>query len=158
MLNYILLKSENTDLIQECYKILEQCGELMFKEHGLDHWLPPYSIDNIYKDCADKLVFLVYDDIEKKYVSTFQGYLNDDFSFYIRKVATIPEFQGKGIGRKNLEFIEDLCRKLRINAIELDVYDKSEQAINFYLANGFVVTGKRPTRRFEVLLMKKILK
>lgn len=155
MLKYILLTQKNLNLLQECYNILKQCGETMFKEHGLEHWLPPYPLESIQNDCLDKLVFLVFDEIENKYVSTFQGYLSDNHSLYIRKVATIPDYQGKGVGKKNLAFIENLCKKLRINAIELDVYDKSEQAVGFYLANGFVVTGKRPTRRFEVLLMRK---
>ena len=37
MLNYILLTQNNLNLLQECYNILKQCGETMFKEHGLEH-------------------------------------------------------------------------------------------------------------------------
>lgn len=40
MLKYILLTQKNLNLLQECYNILKQCGETMFKEHGLEHWLP----------------------------------------------------------------------------------------------------------------------
>lgn len=74
---------------------------------------------------------------------------------YIRKVATTPLYYGRGIGKQVLEFITDFSKKINIGTIALDVYDKSEQAIKFYLNNGFVVVGKRATRRFQVLLMEK---
>lgn len=155
MLRYILVSAEDKELLGHVFDILNGCGEQMFKVRGLEHWLPPYPVEAIGKDCVDKLVFLVFDTEKDKYVSTFQMYKNENGSLYIRKVATHPDYHGHGIGKKNLAFMESFARRMGMSAMELDVYDKSEQAVRFYLSNGFVVTGKKETRRFEVLLMRK---
>lgn len=157
MLEYILVNTSDNDLLIHIYDILKECGIQMFKDYGLEHWLPAYSIDSIKKDCLDKFVFLVYDIDENKFISTFQMYISENDSLYIRKVATHPKYYGRGIGRRNLEFIKLFAKKLKLSSIELDVYDQSKQAIRFYQSNGFVVTGKKATKRFEVLLMKKVI-
>lgn len=145
----------NSSLLENIYCILSACGHDMYERYGLEHWIPDYPLENIEKDCQDKFVVLGYDEEKKQFVSTFQMFLDEDCNLYIRKVATLPAYQGRGIGKKNLEYINDFARKLGCEKICLDVYDKSEDAIKFYLHNGFQITGSRKTRRFEVLLMEK---
>ena len=157
MLNYIFVTSEDTVLIEKVYEILDACGTQMYSDLGLNHWIPAYPADAIKKDCEDKFVVLTWDTESKSYTSTFQMYLTEDRNLYIRKVATRPNLYGKGVGRKNLAFIADFAMKMGAAKICLDVYDKSENAISFYKKDGFVVTGKQKTRRFEVLLMEKVL-
>jgi biotin carboxylase/N-acetylglutamate synthase-like GNAT family acetyltransferase len=145
------------DKIKIVFQILSACGHDMYNNRGLEHWLPDYPIEAIEKDVKDKFVILVYDTLSGEYISTFQMYLESDDSLYIRKVATLPEWQGRGIGKKNMLFVNDFARKLHCKKVCLDVYDKSQESIDFYLHNGFKVTGKTKTRRFEVLLMERCL-
>lgn len=142
-------------LIVNVFDILRACGHEMFEKDGMEHWIPDYPIEAIEKDCDDKFVVLGYDEERKKYTSTFQMYLDDDRNLYIRKVATHPDYQGLGIGKKNLEYVFGFAKKLGCEKVCLDVYDKSKAAIDFYLHNGFRITGKKATRRFEVVLMEK---
>ena len=155
MLRYTLVNADDEELLNHVLNILNSCGLQMFKDYGLEHWLPAYSLASIKKDCEDKFVFLVFDTERRRYVSTFQIHKSNIDSLYIRKVATHPDYYGCGIGGKNLKFIESFVQRMNFSAIELDVYDKSEQAIHFYLSNGFLVTGRKATRRFKVLLMRK---
>lgn len=158
MLQYTLVTKDNCALIEVVFDILRKCGEQMYQDNGFEHWYPAYSMDAIRDDCHNKMVFLVWDKEQSEYVSTFQIYLEKNQVkplVYIRKVATTPLYYGRGIGKQVLEFITDFSKKINIGTIALDVYDKSEQAIRFYLNNGFVVVGKRATRRFQVLLMEK---
>lgn len=155
MLRYILVDFDDDFLINKIFEILDCCGNQMYEDFGLNHWLPSYSLNAIRNDCFNKFVFIVFDDEKKRYVATFQMYIKENNSLYIRKVATHPDYYGKGVGGKNLDFIESFAKKLGLSSICLDVYNKSVQAIRFYLSKGFWVTGKKTTRRFEVLLMKK---
>lgn len=156
-MQYIHLQEFMNDGKQQVFNILSACGHDMLNKNGLEHWIPDYPKEAIEKDCLDKFVVLVYDERRSQYVSTFQMYLDGDDALYIRKVATLPECQGLGIGKQNLQYINEFARKLGRKRISLDVYDKSEDAINFYLHNGFQITGKRKTRRFEVVLMERMV-
>ena len=112
MLRYTLVNADDEELLNHVLNILNSCGLQMFKDYGLEHWLPAYSLASIKKDCEDKFVFLVFDTERRRYVSTFQIHKSNIDSLYIRKVATHPKYYGRGIGRRNLEFIKLFAKKL----------------------------------------------
>ncbi len=151
--------------IEEIYEIIKSCGEYMFRNQGLFHWRTPYSRESIKKNCKEREVFLVKDIVEKKYVHTFQlefifTSLNDEAGVNIvniHKFATLPQVAGRGIGKQSMSFIEDYCRKKDVSKIRLDVYEKSEYAIQFYKNRGFKIIGKKHTRHFIVYIMEKLL-
>ena len=141
--------------IKQVYNILKDCGKDMHINQNLVHWLTPYPIESISKDCNDKFVFLVKKDFEA--IATFT-LSKDEEGVLLSKFAVSPKMAHQGIGKLCLKYIEDWCRKQAFDApkkIHLDVYDKSLFAVRFYEKNGFKTTGKRPTRNFEVLLMEK---
>src|SRR5699024_430383 len=125
------------------------------------HWLRPYPINLIKEDCEKKEVFIAQELETMMYLHTFQ------LRFYllkgtkkiaeISKFATLPEAEGKGIGKRSMNFIEDYCRDRNTTKITLEVYDKSINAINFYLNRGFIIIGSKPTNHFTVNIMEKEL-
>lgn len=153
--------------ILKVYEIIRASGERMYIEQGLSHWRTPYPLESIKKDCEEKEVYLVKDVDENKYIHTFQlEFLNDlstsdnekkESKAIINKFATIPQAEGKGIGKLSINYIEDYCSKKGVSKISLDVYDKSEHAIKFYKKRGFIITGSKSTRHFSVYLMEKHL-
>lgn len=158
--------SENDEeKIHEVYEIIRLSGQDMFFNQGLLHWKKPYPIEFIRNDCVEKHVFLAKDLGSNTYVHTFQldfmtqisnGERKDQVkAVSINKFATLPSFSGKGIGKKSFNHIEKTCLKQGISKIVLEVYDKSEHAIQFYKKRGFRVIGERPTRNFTVLEMEK---
>lgn len=153
---YILVKSSDKEYVNEIYKILFRCGMHMLKQ-GLFHWVRPYSKNAIKHDCETKQVVLVKDRDTGMHTSTFQMYVNEDNNLYVRKIATTPNAEGKGIGRKNMQYMEDYAKKCGCNKLCLDVYKKSSRAICFYEKNGFKIIGERKARLFSEFVMEKNL-
>lgn len=150
--------------VSEVYEIIKVCGEHMYKEQGLAHWRSPYPIEAIKENCKEREVFLVKDLDTDTYVHTFQLELISKFIdanevpiAIINKFATIPTVAGKGIGKLSMDYIEEFCSNKGVSKIDLDVYDKSDHAVQFYKKRGFIITGSRPTRHFTVYLMEKRL-
>lgn len=150
--------------VSKVYEIIKASGEYMFKEQGLLHWKNPYPLEAIQKNCEEREVFIVKDNDTDTYVHTFQLEFNNEFInenkvpvAIINKFATIPEVAGKGIGKLSMDYIEDYCRNNGIFKINLDVYDKSDHAVQFYKKRGFIITGSKTTRYFTVYLMEKTL-
>lgn len=154
--------SGDRDDIHAIYNILKACGENMFNRYGLEHWINPYTEKSIERDTENKEVYIV--SLDNRKIATFMisktksEYFSDETpAVYISKVATLPEEEGKGIGGKCIDFIEARALTETVSRIRLDVYTKSERAINFYKNKGFIVTDEKPTRRFSVYCMEKVL-
>lgn len=155
---YELVDAEDEEKIGQVFHILKKCGEYMYENQGLEHWKTPYSKEAIKKDCLEREVYLVFEPDAQQYISTFQLDMKESVRVaYISKFATLPEASGRGVGKKNLIYIEQYCYRIGIFKLCLDVYDKSEHAIKFYISNGFNAIGSRQTKHFQVILMEKEL-
>lgn len=158
-MDYKIIKLEvDTELVNSVYTILKKSGEYLYREFKLEHWKTPYSLERIRKDILINDVFIVQDKKTKKFVNTFQIKINPiSKKSELSKFATHPDCMGKGIGSLTMEFIEEYSRKKSAEKILLDVYDKSENSIQFYKNKGFQVIGSKKTQRFTVFLMEKII-
>jgi putative acetyltransferase len=80
----------------------------------------------------------------------FMGMAGDE----VEALFLAPEQAGRGGGRMLLEHARTLARPLRV-----DVNEQNAEAVQFYLANGFVVTGRSPVdsggRPFPLLHMRE---
>ena len=136
--------------------ILYACGRDMAKRYALHHW------DNsriktlaIVFYCAIKnKMFLVYED--KTPVATFQVRKNGD-TLLFQKLATLPQYEGRGIGSFCINEIETMGRDLKCTDIDCEVYSESKRAIQFYEHKGYCRYDVRKTLKFEEILMKKTL-
>ena len=153
---HIVVNGNDTEYINVIYSILRKCGiNMAFK--GLFHWIPFYSKRAIKKDCENKVVILVWNEELNDYTSTFQMYKTNEGNLYIRKIATLPQYEGKGIGKRNLLYMEQYAVKNECPKILRDVYNKSKRAIAFYLHFGFQVIGIKHSIRFKELIMEKLI-
>lgn len=153
---YIFVKSSDKELVNAIYQILFRCGIKMAKQF-LFHWIPPYSKRAILKACDTKYVVIVKDNGLNAFTSTFQMSVQDDKSLYVGKIATDPKFEGRGIGKTNMLFMEQFAKGKGCSSIKLDVYDKSKRAVRFYERNGFEIVGEKRSVRFKELIMSKRL-
>jgi ribosomal protein S18 acetylase RimI-like enzyme len=153
---YFIVNPSDGKSIDIIFRILRKCGYNLAKK-GLFHWIPFYPRRAIKKDCETKTVVLVHDNDVNEYTSTFQMYVNKEGNLYVRKIATLPQFEGKGIGGRNLRYMEDFARQKGCSKICLDVYVRSKGAIGFYRHHGFVETGAKQSIRFKELIMEKSL-
>lgn len=147
--------------IDEIYYIIKVCGIDMYKKRGLTHWKKPYPKDFIKKDCVEKKVFLIKDLDEDIYVHTFQLEFSEVIEVEkkgtatLSKFATLPEYAGQGIGKQSLDFIESMCLEKGVSTLSLEVYDQSEEAVEFYRNRGFKIIKSKPTTNFSVFIMEK---
>jgi ribosomal protein S18 acetylase RimI-like enzyme len=57
---------------------------------------------------------------------------------YIEEMIVKEEFRGRGIGKRMVEVVSEDLRSKGITDIELDVWEKNENALGFYRKNGFI--------------------
>ncbi len=57
---------------------------------------------------------------------------------YIEEMIVKEDFRGKGVGKRMLEVVEFDLKARGITEIELDVWEKNENAQGFYRKNGFL--------------------
>ena len=146
------IKADKND-VDSIFKVLSLCADDM-STRGLNHWIPYYPKQRIIDDISNKSVYIVEDN--NRIIGTFTIII-DSKALYLSKFAIIPDCSGRGVGTKCLTFIENICKKNGISVIKLDVYERSLDAIRFYEKNGFIIFGKKPTRRFVVFEMEKEL-
>lgn len=136
--------------------ILYKCGKDMAAKYDLHHWDNSH-VKNwiIVALCAMKnQIYLVYDN--KIPVATFQARkINQSYLF--QKLATSPEFSGKGIGTFCLNEIERLAESENCKEIICEVYDRSEHAKMFYKHKGYLVYGETDTLKYKELKLRKKL-
>lgn len=127
------------------FRILRKCGYNMAKKF-LFHWIPSYSRRKIRRDCEQKVVVLVRDEVLNTFTSTFQMYVNGEGNPYVRKIATAPEYEGRGIGIELYKIGKDLL-------VYSSVFWGLQNEDILYLVNFF--GRKEPDSTYEAIRKSK---
>lgn len=135
-------------------RILHNCGKDMANKYDIHHW------DNtkcktflIVLICAMKnQIFVVERD--RMIVGTYQTKLIDK-TLHFEKLAVEPQFNGNGIGSFCLQQIEKEARENECRKVEMDVYCKSEHAIQFYINHGYTHVKNNNTLKYKILCFEK---
>lgn len=156
MYSAIKLKIWNVGKLYQVADILYKCGKDMAIKYDLHHW------DNSHLKnwlivllCAVKNdIYLIFDN--ETPVDTFQIQKNGS-SLLFQKLATAPDFAGKGVGSFCLNEIERIGCENACSEIVCEVYDQSNHAIRFYEHKGYTVYGTVETLKYNELKMIKKL-
>lgn len=147
----------NISKLSKVAGILYSCGKDMAKKYELHHWnnskLKCAVIVLIC--CVRNNIYLVYDS-EGKAVATFQTKENGD-NMRFCKLATSPDYSGKGIGSFCLDTIELYAKNRGCKKVCCEVYDKSIHAIEFYKHRNYVECGEEKTLKYTEIKMEKVL-
>ena len=128
----------------------------MAQKYDLHHW------DNSYvKNVAVLILCILKNEIylvsDGKYpVATFQ-ISEQGSSLYFQKLATDPQYTGKGIGSFCIETIERIAGNRKLNRVACEVYDKSLHAMEFYEHKGYRQYGTVDTLKYTEIQMEKEL-
>ena len=156
MYSVVKLKVWKVGKLKKVVDILYKCGKDMAAKYDLHHW-DNSNFKNwlIVFMCALKNdVYLVFD--KENAVATFQTRKNSG-KLLFQKLATAPEFSGKGVGSFCLKQIETIACESGCSEIICEVYDKSKHAISFYENKGYVAYGTVETLKYnELKMMKKL--
>ena len=72
-------------------------------------------------------------------------------------VALAPSFQGKGLGRRLIEFAEAKAREQGYRSLDLYTHERMTENIEMYMHLGYVETERRTERGYHRVYMRKIL-
>ena len=134
--------------------ILYKCGKNMAEKDDLHHWDNAH-IKNAIIVCLCVLknkIYLVFDGTTP--IATYQTKVIGD-KFRFQKLATAPNYSGRGIGSFCMSEIELQASNSGCKSVYCEVYDKSIRAINFYKLKGYVVVGKEETLKYTEVIMEK---
>ena len=143
--------------INKVVYILGCCGKDMYEKYGLNHWNNSW-FKNFVIVCLCILknnVYLVHDN-EKNPIATFQTKIKGN-SLNLQKLATNPHYAGKGIGSFCMNEAEKYAIDNNCSRVCLEVYDKSQHAIDFYIHRNYKIVGKTNTLKYTELLMEKLI-
>ncbi|KAJ53036.1 putative acetyltransferase [Clostridium tetanomorphum] len=135
----------------EINRVMKIWKEATIKAHDFipeKYWIENYSIvKEEYIPKSETYVYLEESDI-KGFISVINGE-------YIGALFIDVSCQGKGIGRKLIDYVRNIYNKL-----SLSVYKDNENAVNFYKKIGFQVKCEKidkQTHKFEYIMVDKIL-
>ncbi len=78
---------------------------------------------------------------ERKVIGTVAWYLKTAEEGYLRGMAVVPAWQGKGVAQQLLQTAEGDIRSHGCSRVGLDTTDPLERAIRFYEKQGYRRTG-----------------
>lgn len=137
-------------------KILYRCGKDMAQKENLRHWDNSHLKNLIIVAlCVLKnTLYLVSADGVP--AATFQTKkIGEKYRF--QKLATDPDFSGRGIGSFCMSEIEKQAADAGCKTVTLEVYEKSLHAKAFYEHRGYTVTDRISTLKYSELVMEKTL-
>lgn len=115
-------------------------GEILSNEQ-LEYMLKMiYNIDSLKQQLENKHVFLLVED-ENQFVGFASYELNYENTnkTKIQKIYILPTIQGKGFGKKIINFIEKKAIENQQKSLILNV-NKFNKAKDFYLSQGFLIS------------------
>jgi len=95
-----------------------------------------YSLSALQKQMGDGATFVIAED--ESQAIAFGSYSFIDSLCKIHKLYISPSQQGKGLGKRLLNFIKGEAIKAGCNELELNV-NRNNKALQFYLKEGFSI-------------------
>jgi len=83
----------------------------------------------------------VAEDRERKVIGTVAWYRKSAQQGFLRGMAVVPQWQGKGVAQQLLQAVEEDIRTHGCSHAALDTTDPLERAIHFYEKQGYRRTG-----------------
>jgi diamine N-acetyltransferase len=77
------------------------------------------------------------------------------WSWELYRIYLLPEYIGKGVGKKLLLLAEDFLRSKKARKYHLYVWQENKAALDFYKRNGFVKLEGKNKNKVEICLEKK---
>ncbi len=143
--------------VESIHEILRLCGLDMHERLGLSHWIPPYPLEALHRSTQERQVYAVF--LEDRLVATFTVGTQIPLHYqkisaiwelwgrsrtsalYVNRLAVLPAWQGRGIGRWCMQSIERLAVAQGCEVIRLDAYGKHLGLLSFYTKLGYVPQG-----------------
>lgn len=147
-----ILKATPNDLVEVLFLLKECVSDL--NSNGLKHWNNAYpGADAMVKAIENGTLFLfkeigiskgmvtVSEESPKEY-DNIEWQAREGKVLYIKHLAVHPQWQGKGIAKKMVEYIEQYANENGFSALRVDIYGGIGGADKLCKDLGFNKTGQ----------------
>ena len=164
-----IIKAKITDL-ENIMKMYKSCIDGMINI-GIDQWDNTYPDHKTISEDIKNSTYFIYKikdeiiggiNIDRNQDPTYLNinWINKTRKFFVvHRLAIKQEYWWKGIGKKCMEFAENLALKNNLVSVRLDTYSNNPQAMKFYqdigynqLGHIYLKSGKNEYYCFEKII------
>lgn len=133
---------------------------LNLHQKNIKQWAYPWNFDEINIDIKNRNIYVIT--MNKRIVGTFSLkykdintvlHINDQNNLYLYRIAILPEYQGKNIGLKVINYAFETSRNLR-KILYLDCWAGNVKLKNFYSKAGFDFHGDFPEEDYTISVFR----
>ena len=135
--------------LEAILQLTRACGQHM-RDNGIDQWDEHYPdravlVNDLqtetlfaYREGDEILGVVVLNETQdEEYGDVSWSTSEDDRNIVVHRLAVRPDQQGRGLGRKLMDFAEQWARDNRYDAIRLDTYSQNPRNQRFYTNRGY---------------------
>ena len=148
-----MIRKAKPEDVKRIKEITAACAAHMIAQ-GIFQWNENYpALDVLTKDVAAGDVYVF--EVEQQPVATVMfSFTMDDFyaevdwltpnqkQLYVHRLAVHPDYQGKGIARKLMDFGEAYAKENNCLSVRLDTFSKNPRNNRFYKARNYQQLGQ----------------
>ncbi|SHN57913.1 GNAT family N-acetyltransferase [Desulfitobacterium chlororespirans] len=156
--------------LERVCRLCRSCSAHMFSNQ-IDQWDEIYPDRKVFlDDIRSESLYLVLDDESGEAIACIvineeqdPEYKEVSWQYERERIAVIhrlmvhPQYEGRGIARQLIRYVEELAQSRKYEAIRLDVFAKNPKAVSFYHQLGYQIAGKVRFRKGEFLCCEKLL-
>jgi len=141
------------DQLETIFSLLQACAADM-RDQGIAQWNENYPLlKDVQKDLFSQSLYIVQIEGNLAGIVVFDEnqspeYIDVEWEFtkgkigVIHRLAVHPQFHGKGIARKLMDYIEVFAKKNQYQSIRLDAYSQNPRTLKFYQNRGYKQCGE----------------
>jgi len=147
-----MIRKAQINELKEIKLLTEACAQVMIRK-GIFQWNEHYpSVDKLREDILKEELYLLEENdtilgiivitevMDEEYIP-IQWLSNTSNNIYIHRLATHPDFWGKGYAQKLMDFAENFARKFHFESVRLDTFSKNKRNQKFYEVRGYKKLG-----------------
>lgn len=139
--------------LDELLTLTRACGAHL-RAQGIDQWDENYpDAESLKADLSSRNLFIhkedgiitgcvVLNETQDEAYSTVTWKNETPPFLVVHRLAVHPDYQGRGIARKLMDFSEDLAQRSGYKSIRLDTYSQNARNLKFYANRGYDNRGK----------------
>lgn len=112
--------------------------EFLFTKETVPGFPAYISIEKISGQIRDGLNMYLYEEGDRNVGCIGICFSDGANGCKVERLAVIPEFRHRGIGKKLMEFIENKAKLMNEETLQLEIVHENSILKNWYSANGFV--------------------
>lgn len=156
--------------IEKIMSLCKNCSQNMVN-NSIDQWDDVYPNEGVFlEDIRTNSLYIAVTDNPEEIIACIvlneyqdPEYKDIKWNYDREKIAVIhrlmvhPRYEGKGIAKDLVRYIEKLAKDNQYSSIRLDVFAKNLRAVNFYNKLGYKVAGKVTFRKGEFFCSEKLI-